>query len=75
MQIKIAVLIGDNGEWYPTKYQGADTDWGFAADCIGIYDEKTHENKYPTSDRQYVITAEVDVPTITESPATKVEVI
>lgn len=73
MEVKIALLVGDNGEWSVARYEDESTDWGFMADCLGVYDEKARTTNYPTSDRQYIITADIDLPKIAIVEASKVE--
>lgn len=78
MEIKIAVVVGDNGNYAVTKYRGEDTDWGFASDSVGVYDKATHEVIYQAIERRYIITANVELPptqeivaasSVTETPS------
>ena len=73
MEIKLAVVVGDNGNWAATKYMGSETDWGFLSDSVGVYDGAKREVVYQTTERQFVITALVEAPSIETVPACLVE--
>lgn len=74
-KIQIAVLVGDNGEFAVSKFEGDKTDWGFMADCIGVYDSKTRETTYPTAEHKYIVDAMVYLPQIETIAASDVAII
>lgn len=73
IEIKIALVVGDNGEFAAGNYKGKDTDWGFLGDCTGVYDPKTRDTTYPTSEKQYIVTTWVELPEIKDIATAAVE--
>lgn len=65
-QIKIAVLVGDNGDFAVGRFEDEKTDWAFLYDSIGRYNEAAGEIDYPKSDQRYVVTAVVELPRVKE---------
>ncbi len=72
MEVRLAVVVGDNGNYAACKYQGDDTDWGFLSDSVGIYDPAKKEVIYQTSERRFIVTANVEAPVIETVPAASV---
>ena len=71
--LKLAVTVGDNGNYAATKYDGDNTDWAFLSDSVGVYDEKKKEVIYQNCESRYVVTAFVEGPKIEIIGATLVE--
>jgi hypothetical protein len=66
MKIQIGVLVGSNGKWDAVRFEGEKTDWVFASDQIGTYDEEG--NFAAPAEQRYIVSTEVEIP---EAPAVK----
>lgn len=73
IEIKIAVVVGDNGKFAADAFRGEETDWEFMSDSVGIYDGNTKDITYPTSEKQYIVTTWVELPEISEVHTVSVE--
>lgn len=73
IEIKLAVVVGDNGKYSADAYRGEETDWGFLADSVGIWDEITREMIYPNVEKRYIVTTHVEIPEIEEVVTVAVE--
>lgn len=72
IEVKIALIVGDNGNWSANKFDGQDTDWGFLSDAVGVYDKAKKEVVYQNVEKRYVVTALVDLPVIDKIAAANV---